>query len=76
MERSYNCSVKLNNGNWVTYRKVNHLAKFVKFLDSKFNNNWLWFNVYDNADKSNSNNILKSFQNGINRNVPDKRHIS
>ncbi|MFK7102283.1 hypothetical protein V3471_15035 [Flavobacterium oreochromis] len=72
---SYNCSVRLSNNNWVTYRKVNNLKKFVKFLDDKFNENWLWFNVYDNNDKSYSNAILASYQNGKKRNVPVTKHI-
>ena len=69
---SYNCCVKLSSGAWVTYRKVNHLAKFVKFIDTK---EWLFFNVYDNADKSKSNDILASYQNGENRNVPTTKHV-
>jgi hypothetical protein len=72
MEKVYNCCVKLTNGNWVTYHSVNHLSKFVKFIDSK---DWLYFNVYDKEDKSLSNEILGSFQNGKNRNVPSGKHI-
>ena len=72
MEKVYNCTVKLSNGNWVTYRSVNHLAKFVKFIDSK---DWLFFNVYDKEDKSKTNNILASYQNGKNRNVPTTKHV-
>lgn len=72
MEKVYNCSVKLLNGKWVTYHSVNHLGKFVKFIDSK---EWLFFNVYDKKDKSKSNDILASYQNGKNRNVPTGKHI-
>lgn len=75
MEKSYNCCVKLSNNNWVTYHSVNHLSKFVKFIDTK---EWLFFNVYDKEDKSCSNNILASFQNNVNgmsRNVPTGKHI-
>jgi hypothetical protein len=73
MERIYNCTVKLSNGNWVTYHSVKHLGKFVAFADNKLD--WLFFNVYDNADKSKSNDILGTFQNGKNRNVPSSKHI-
>lgn len=72
MEKIYNCTVKLADGNWVTYHSVNHLAKFVKFIDTK---EWLFFNVYDKEDKSKSNNILVSYQNGKNRIVPTSKHI-
>jgi hypothetical protein len=72
MEKIYNCVVKLKSGAWVTYHSVNHLAKFVKFIDSK---EWLFFNVYDKEDKSHSNNILASYQNGDKRNVPIGKHI-
>ena len=72
MEKVYNCSVKLANDKWVTYHSVNHLSKFVKFIDSK---EWLFFNVYDKEDKSMSNNILASYQNGKNRNVPTGKHV-
>ncbi|NJM80672.1 MAG: hypothetical protein HC854_15605 [Flavobacterium sp.] len=73
MVKVYNCIVKLNNEKWVTYRKINNLIRFVKFLDNE--KQWLFFNVYDNLDKSNSNNILASFQNGENRNIPTSRHL-
>lgn len=72
MEKSYNITVKLKNNKWVTYHSVHHLAKFVKFIDSK---EWLFFNVYDKEDKSLSNDILASYQNGKNRNVPTGKHI-
>lgn len=72
MEKIYNCTVKLADGKWVTYHSVNHLAKFVKFIDTK---EWLFFNVYDKEDKSKSNNILVSYQNGKNRFVPTSKHI-
>ncbi|OXA65309.1 hypothetical protein B0A67_24570 [Flavobacterium aquidurense] len=72
MAKIYNCTVKLANGNWVTYHSVNHLGKFVKFIDTK---EWLYFNVYDKEDKSKSNNILASYQNGKNRNVPTTKDI-
>ena len=72
MVKVYNCTVKLANGKWVTYHAVNHLGKFVKFIDTK---EWLFFNVYDNEDKSKSNVILASFQNGKNRNVPTTKNI-
>ena len=72
MAKVYNCAVKLANGKWATYHSVNHLAKFVKFIDTK---EWLFFNVYDKEDKSKSNNILASYQNGKNRNVPTFKDI-
>ena len=72
MAKVYNCSVKLANEKWVTYHAVNHLAKFVKFIDTKES---LFFNVYVNEDKSESNNILASYQNGKNRNVPTTKNI-
>lgn len=72
MEKVYNCVVKLANDKWVTYHSVNHLGKFVKFIDSK---EWLFFNVYDKEDKSQSNDILASYQNGKNRNVPTTKHV-
>lgn len=70
----YNCIVKLRNEKWVTYHSVNHLQKFTDFLDKKFEDNWLFFNVYDKNDKTKSNQILKSFQNGENRNVPTSKN--
>lgn len=76
MEKVYNCCVRLKNEKWITYHKVNHLARFVKFLDRQFADQWLWFNVYDNSDKSKSNNILDSFQNGENRKVPAGKHLN
>jgi hypothetical protein len=72
MAKVYNVTVKLANGNWVTYHSVNHLGKFVKFIDTK---EWLFFNVYDKEDKSKSNDILASYQNGKNRNVPTTKDI-
>jgi hypothetical protein len=72
MAKVYNVTVKLANGNWVTYHSVNHLGKFVKFIDTK---EWLFFNVYDKEDKSKSNDILASYQNGKNRNVPTTKYI-
>ena len=72
MAKVYNVTVKLANGNWVTYHSVNHLGKFVKFIDTK---EWLYFNVYDKEDKSKSNDILASYQNGKNRNVPTSKDI-
>lgn len=71
----YNCIVKLSNGNWITYHSVNHLAKFTKFIDTKFGEEWQFFNVYDKLDKSNSNKILASYQNGTKRNVPSTKSI-
>lgn len=62
--------MKLKSQTWITYHSVNHLQKFTDFLDKKYGENWLFFNVYDKNDKTKSNQILKSFQNGDNRNVP------
>lgn len=73
MAKIYNCCVKLKNECWVTYKAVNHLGRFVSFLDNK--KDWLFFNVYDNQDKSKANVILASFQNGLNRNVPTGKHL-
>lgn len=72
----YNCIVKLANGTWITYHSVNHLAKFTKFIDLKYGDKWCFFNVYDKKDKSRSNNILASYQNGQNRNVPSGKTLS
>lgn len=72
MEKVYNCTVLLSNDNWVTYHSVNHLAKFVKFIDTK---EWLYFNVYDKADKARPSKPLACYQNGKNRNVPNGKHI-
>ena len=72
MAKIYNCTVKFANGKWAIYHSVNHLGKFVKFIDTK---EWLFFNVYDKEDKSKSNDILASYQNGKNRNVPTTKDI-
>lgn len=58
----YNILVKLKNGAWVKYHKVNNLVKFCKFLDDKFLNEekWLFCNVYDRESKR----YLGSYLNG------------
>lgn len=75
MATVYNCIVKVANGSWITYHSVNHLAKFTKFIDTKFGEDWKFFNVYDKEDKSGNNNILASFQNGEKRNVPSTKSL-
>lgn len=71
----YNCIVKVANGAWITYHSVNNLAKFTKFIDTKFGEDWHFFNVYDKEDKSCNNNILAKFQNGENRKVPTTKNL-
>ena len=83
MAKVYNCVVNHSKENWITYRSVNHLGKFVKFLDSKYgehtNQRWNFFNVFDaeayKAKNKKKQEPLISYQNGKNRNVPTSKYI-
>lgn len=68
----YSLIVKLNNGNWIKYRRITNLVKTCQFFDNKYNGltnyKWNFVNVYNKKTKE----FLGSYKNGKNPTRPQK----